>query len=76
MRKLRAHASNLPGVVWRGPQNRARTINWICRGNPVPVLGEAALSLLLLKFTVELITPKFCGAVRLVTVFPIIAPGA
>jgi hypothetical protein len=33
-------------------------MNCICRGKPVPVFGDALLSLLLLKFTVELMIPK------------------
>jgi hypothetical protein len=32
-------------------------MNWICRGNPVPVFGETALSLLLLKLFVVVIKP-------------------
>src|SRR3984893_9268489 len=34
----------------------------MCRGKPVPVFGDAALSLFVLKFTVELMTPKPGGA--------------
>src|SRR5215471_7842035 len=39
-------------------QNFTRTMNCNCLGNPVPVFGEALLSLLLLKFTVEVICPN------------------
>src|SRR5579872_1628864 len=57
-------------------QNLRRTMNCSCRGSPVPVLGEAALSLLLLKLTVVLIRPKSPGTDRFVTVLPSVAPGA
>jgi len=33
-------------------------MNCTCRGKPVPVFGDALLSLLLLKFKVELMIPK------------------
>ncbi len=51
-------------------QNLKRTMNCSCRGRPVPVFGDAALSLLLLKFTVVLIIPKLPGAVRFVGPVP------
>src|SRR5438445_10280747 len=39
-------------------QNLKRTMNCTCRGKPVPLFGDALLSLLLLKFKVELMIPK------------------
>ena len=47
-------------------------MNWSCRGKPVPVFGEALLSLLLLKLTVDVMIPKLPAAVKFVGV----APGA
>ena len=51
-------------------QNLKRSMNCSCRGKPVPVFGDAALSLLLLKFTVELMTPKVESADKLLAVSP------
>src|SRR5215469_8526731 len=45
-------------------------MNWSWRGNPVPVFGDALLSLLLLKFTVDVMIPKLPGAVKFVGVAP------
>jgi len=36
-------------------------MNCSWRGKPVPVFGDALLSLLLLKFTVEVMIPKVPG---------------
>jgi len=39
------------------------------------VFGDALLSLLLLKFAVEVMTPKLPGSCKFVTEVPVMAPG-
>src|SRR5260370_14270967 len=57
LRRPNSASSRSTGAISR-PQNLMRNMNCSCRGNPVPVFGEPLLSLLLLKFTVELMTPN------------------